>query len=109
MDIEELKTGKQRKNLITNDKGALTLTIFLLLAIIKRILRALDINPLPLDDNTVSTVITTVFALWAWWKNNDFTHAAKQGTELTKSLKNGASVQVVTASDAHHEFTQGPE
>ncbi|KEY61397.1 phage holin, partial [Lactococcus cremoris] len=50
-----------------------------------------------------------VFALWAWWKNNDFTHAAKKGTELTKSLKNGDSVQVVKASDADHEFTEGGE
>ena len=79
------------------------------LAIINQILTALVINPLPLDDNTVSTVITTVFALWAWWKNNDFTHAAKKGTELTKSLKNGDSVQVVKASDADHEFTEGGE
>ncbi|PAK87170.1 holin, partial [Lactococcus lactis] len=41
--------------------------------------------------------------------NNDFTHAAKKGTELTKSLKNGDSVQVVKASDSDHEFTEGGE
>ena len=77
------------------DKGTLTRTVLLWLAIINQILTALGINPLPLDDNTVSTVITTVFALWAWWKNNDFTHAAKKGTELTKSLKNGDSDTVL--------------
>ena len=93
----------------TNDKVTLTRTILLWLAIINQILTAFGINPLPLDDNTVSTVITTVFALWAWWKNNDFTHAANKGTELTKSLKNGDSVQVVKASDADHEFTEGGE
>ena len=91
------------------DKGTLTRTVLLWLAIINQILTALGINPLPLDDNTVSTVITTVFALWAWRKNNDFTHAAKKGTELTKSLKNGDSVQVVKASDSDHEFTEGGE
>ncbi|TKV23550.1 phage holin, partial [Citrobacter sp. TBCS-11] len=53
----------------TIDKGTLTRTILLWLAILNQILTALGINPLPLDDNTVSTVITTVFALWAWWKN----------------------------------------
>ncbi|WP_195918899.1 phage holin, partial [Lactococcus lactis] len=51
----------------TIDKGTLTRTILLWLAILNQILTALNINPLPLDDNTVSTVITTVFALWAWW------------------------------------------
>ena len=93
----------------TIDKGTLTRTVLLWLAILNQILTALNINPLPLDDNTVSTVITTVFALWAWWKNNDFTHAAKKGTELTKSLKNGDAVQVVKASDSDHEFTEGGE
>ena len=66
------------------DKGTLTRTVLLWLAIINQILTALGINPLPLDDNTVSTVITTVFALWAWWKNNDFTHAAKKELNLLK-------------------------
>ncbi|XOW20845.1 phage holin [Lactococcus cremoris] len=47
----------------TIDKGTLTRTVLLWLAIINQILTALGINPLPLDDNTVSTVITTVFAL----------------------------------------------
>ena len=93
----------------TIDKGTLTRTVLLWLAIINQILTALGINPLPLDDNTVSTVIITVFALWAWWKNNDFTHAAKKGTELTKSLKNSDAVQVVKASDSDHEFTEGGE
>lgn len=91
----------------TIDKGTLTRTIFLWLAILNQILTALNMNPLPLDDNTVSTVITAVFALLAWWKNNDFTHAVKKGTELTKSLKNGDSVQVVKSSDTDHEFTNG--
>ncbi|MRM79883.1 phage holin, partial [Lactococcus lactis subsp. cremoris] len=52
---------------------------------------------------------TVATALASWWKNNDFTHAAKKGTELTKSLKNGDAVQVVKASDSDHEFTEGGE
>lgn len=71
----------------TIDKGTLTRTVLLWLAIINQILTALGINPLPLDDNTVSTVITTVFALWAWWKNNDFTHTAKKELNLQKFKK----------------------
>ncbi len=71
----------------TIDKGTLTRTVLLWLAIINQILTALGINPLPLDDNTVSTVITTVFALWAWWKNNSFTHHAKLADEFLKEAK----------------------
>lgn len=67
--------------------GTLTRTVLLWLAIINQILTALNINPLPLDDNTVSTVITTVFALWAWWKNNSFTSAAIQADDYKKKLK----------------------
>ena len=93
----------------TIDQGTLTRTILLWLAIIIQMLTALGINPLPLDDNSVSTVSITVFELWVWWKNNEFTHADKKGTELTKSLKNGDSVQVVKASDAEHEFKEGGE
>jgi len=73
----------------TIDKGTLTRTILLWLAIINQILTALGINPLPLDDNTVSTVITTVFALWAWWKNNSFTPHAKLADEFLKEAKKG--------------------
>ncbi|MCT0501743.1 SPP1 phage holin family protein, partial [Lactococcus cremoris] len=36
----------------TIDKGTLTRTVLLWLAIINQILTALGINPLPLDDNT---------------------------------------------------------
>ena len=72
----------------TIDKGTLTRTVLLWLAILNQILTALNMNPLPLDDNTVSTVITTVFALWAWW-NNSFTPHAKMADEFLKEAKKG--------------------
>lgn len=71
------------------DKGTLTRTVLLWLAIINQILTALNINPLPLDDATVSTLITTVFALWAWWKNNSFTKHAKMADQYLKEAKKG--------------------
>ena len=85
--------------------GTLTRTILLWLAILNQISTALHLNPLPLDDNTVSTIITTVFALWAWWKNNDFTHAAKEGTKVTQALKQGQSVEITHLKDVEQEFT----
>ena len=40
------------------------------------------ISPIPVDEMTISTVITGVFSLWAWWKNNNFTHAAKRARKI---------------------------
>lgn len=67
--------------------GTITRTILLWLAIINQILTALKINPLPFDDNTVSAIVTAVFALWAWWKNNSFTQKARLADEHLKNLK----------------------
>ena len=97
----------------TIDKGTLTRTILLVLALANQLLTASGHSVIPIDDATVTNIISTGFtvatALVSWWKNNDFTHAAKKGTELTKSLKNGDAVQVVKASDSDHEFTEGGE
>lgn len=71
------------------DKVTLTRTVLLWLTIINQILTALKINPLPLDDATVSTLITTVFALWAWWKNNSFTEHARMADQYLKEAKKG--------------------
>lgn len=73
----------------TIDKGTLTRTILLWLAILNQLLTALGKNPLPLDDNTISTLITAVFALLAWWKNNSFTSHAKLADEFLKEAKKG--------------------
>lgn len=70
-------------------KGTLIRTILLWLAIINQILTAIGKNPLPLDDNTVSAIITAVFALLAWWKNNSFTKHAKLADEFLKEAKKG--------------------
>lgn len=52
---------------------------------------ALGFDPLNVDEGTVYTVVSffAVVAAWAWgfWKNNNFTEAAKKGQALTDSLK----------------------
>ena len=51
-------------------------------------------NPLNIDDETVYTVVSAVAAIaaWAWgfWKNNNFTKAAKKGQETIDKLKAAA-------------------
>lgn len=69
--------------------GTIIRTAGVWLAILNSILTATGKNPLPLDDNTISSVITAVFALWAWWKNNSFTSHAKLADEFLKEAKKG--------------------
>ncbi len=71
--------------------GTIIRTICLVLALINQILTATGHSIIPIDDETiqalVSTIATVVTALIAWWKNNDFTEEALIGTGLTRHLK----------------------
>jgi SPP1 family holin len=73
------------------DKGTIIRTAVLFLAIINQILTISGKSPLPISSDQlaeiISTGFTTVTALLAWWKNNDFTDAAKEGTAHMKRLK----------------------
>ena len=71
------------------DNGTLVRTILLILAWVNQILAMNHISPIPVDEMTICTVITGVFSLWAWWKNNNFTHAAKKGQEKIHEVKAG--------------------
>ena len=71
--------------------GTIIRTICLALALANQILSALGKSPIPIDDETVeiliSTGVTVVVALIAWWKNNSFTQAAIEADKLMKTLK----------------------
>lgn len=62
-----------------------------IIAAINAAAAAFGFNPFNVDEQTVYTVVSFVVALitWAWgfWKNNDFTDEAKQGTALMRGLK----------------------
>ena len=55
-------------------------TIALFVVLINTILTAIGLNPLPYSETEVyeaiSTVVTVIVALWAWWKDNDITQKA---------------------------------
>ena len=73
------------------DKGTVTRTVVLFIAIINQALTLFGKSPLPIDSaqatDIISTAFTVVTALIAWWKNNDFTDAAREGTAHMKRLK----------------------
>lgn len=51
------------------------------------------VSPLPFGEDAVymslSAIVEAVFVIWAWWKNNSFTDAAKEGDKVLKAIKSG--------------------
>ncbi len=73
-------------------KGTLIRTVVLLLALVNQILSICGVSPIPIDDDTatniISTLWTVVASVLAWWKNNSFTGEAIQADEYLNELKN---------------------
>lgn len=71
--------------------GTIARTIILALALINQMLTMAGHSPIPIADETVVDLISTVFtmgaALMAWWKNNSFTWAAIKADEKMHQLK----------------------
>lgn len=80
----------KRKDL-TVSPGTWARTIVLLLALVNQCLAAAGKPVIPVDDETLSSLITNGFtvaaALIAWWKNNSFTCAALNADEVYKMMK----------------------
>jgi SPP1 family holin len=59
--------------------------------LLNQLLAAFGKSPLPFSDEQVdtfvSTLLTAVSAIWAWWRNNSFTKAAIKADEYMKELK----------------------
>lgn len=49
-------------------------------------------NPIPYDENSVYTTVSTIATIITWaygfWKNNNFTEAAKEGQKVIDEIKN---------------------
>jgi len=77
-------------------KETLIRTAVLLISLLNQALTLFGKNPLPFSETAVyegiSLLCTTGAALWAWWKNNSFTHAAISADAYMDVLKSkGAS------------------
>ena len=72
-------------------KETLLRTVLLVLALINQILAALDLAPIPYSESAVydwlSLGFTAAASLWAWWKNNSFTRAAREADAYLEELK----------------------
>lgn len=69
------------------DVGSIVRTIVFILAWVNQFLATKHISPIPVDEVTISTVITGVVSLITWWKNNNFSHAAQKGNKKYMKLK----------------------
>lgn len=71
--------------------GTTARTVVLFLALINQLLTVFGYNVIDISDDTVNTLVSTVFtiaaAVCAWWKNNSFTQAALKADEVLKENK----------------------
>ena len=67
--------------------------LILLLALINATLQMFGINALPIENDEVTNIVSTVFlivtALWNTWKNRNITTASQIAQNITDSIKNG--------------------
>lgn len=73
--------------------GTIARTIVLALALINQLLTVTGHAVLPITDEQVNTLVSTIWtvvaALVAWWKNNSFTAAAVEADVVKADLKAG--------------------
>lgn len=65
-------------------------TVVLIVALINQILAIAGKDTLPIYESDISQIIsisvTICSTLWAWWKNNSFTHNAIKADDYKKHL-----------------------
>ncbi len=71
--------------------GTIARTIVLLLALVNQCLSMAGIQVIPIADEDINTLVTTLWtviaAIVAWWKNNSFTRAARAGDAVMRQEK----------------------
>ncbi|MCG1551849.1 phage holin [Staphylococcus epidermidis] len=73
------------------DVGSIVRTIVFILAWVNQFLATKNISPIPVDEVTISSIITGAVSLWTWWKNNNFSHAAQKGQQKLHEVKAGTN------------------
>ena len=67
--------------------------LILLLALVNATLKMFGINALPIQNEEVANIVSTIFlivtALWNTWKNRNITTASQIAQYITDSIKNG--------------------
>lgn len=74
--------------------GTIARTICLALALINQVLTVLGMSPLPIEDESVtlliSTAATIITAGISWWKNQSFTQEARAADAYLQELKHAS-------------------
>ena len=67
--------------------------LILLVALINAVLQMFGINTLPIENEEVTNVVSTVFlivtAIWNTWKNRNISTASQTAQQITNAIKNG--------------------
>ena len=83
------------KNINLKGVNAETVTgvLILLVALVNAVLQMFGINTLPIENEEVSNIVSTVFlivtAIWNTWKNRNITTISQEMQVLTNAVKNG--------------------
>ena len=72
---------------------AVTGILILLLALVNATLQMFGINALPIENEEVTSIVSTVFliatALWNTWKNRNISTASQVAQNITDAIKDG--------------------
>ena len=67
--------------------------LILLLALVNATLQMFEINTLPIENEEVTSIVSTVFlittALWNTWKNRNISTASQVSQNITDAIKDG--------------------
>ena len=83
------------KNINLKGVNAETVTgvLILLVALVNAILQMFGINTLPIENEEVTNIVSTVFlivtAFWNTYKNRNITVASQKAQQITNAIKNG--------------------
>ena len=72
---------------------AVTGVAILLVALVNAVLQMFGINTLPIENEEVTSIVSTVFlivtAIWNTWKNRNISTASQTAQQITNAIKNG--------------------
>ena len=83
------------KNINLKEVTTETITgiLILLIALINAVLQIFGINTLPIENEDITNIISTVFliitAIWNTWKNRNISSASQVAQTITDAIKNG--------------------
>ena len=83
------------KNINLKGVNAETVTgvLILLVALVNAVLQMFGINTLPIENEEVSNIVSTIFlivtAIWNTYKNRNISTASQTAQQITNAIKNG--------------------